>query len=133
MAKPMVAGWKKLKRLARYLVGKPRLVYKYGWQGEEKEVTGYSDSDWAGCKDTGKSTSGGLIMIGGHFIKGWARTQKNIALSSGEAELIALVKVAAEMKGISAMAGDWGETLGGKAYVDSSASLGVAGRRARAN
>ena len=101
MSRPTIGGWRRFKRIARYLVGKPRLVYKYPWQGRGDEMTGYSDSDWAGCKETGKSTSGGLIMTGSHFIKGWARTQKNIALNSGEAELVAMVNSSCEMIGMT--------------------------------
>ena len=39
-------------------------------------------------------------MIGGHFIKGCARTQNHVTLSSAEAELIALVKCSAEVLGV---------------------------------
>ena len=70
MANPTKEHWHKLKRLGRYLVENRRTVMKYDWQGHEREVTGYSDSDWAGCRVTGKSTSGGALMIGGHFLKG---------------------------------------------------------------
>ena len=69
MARPTKAHWHKLKRLGRYLVDNGRTVFRYDWQGHESEVTGYTDSDWAGCRVTGKSTSGGALMIGGHFIK----------------------------------------------------------------
>ena len=72
MSSPTVGAMRKLKRLGRYLAGNGRLTTKYDWQGEESEVTGFSDSDWAGCRVTGKSTGGGVIMIGSHFIKGWA-------------------------------------------------------------
>ena len=58
MAAPTVGALKKLKRLGRYLLGNARLTTRYEWQGDETEVTGYSDSDWAGCRVTGKSTSG---------------------------------------------------------------------------
>ena len=34
-AKPTKGGCKKVKRLARYLVGKPRMVMKYRWEREE--------------------------------------------------------------------------------------------------
>ena len=70
MARPTRGAWKKLKRVGRYLIGKPRMVLKYRWQGEEEEVDGYTDSDWAGCRVTGKSTSGGAIMVGGAFLEG---------------------------------------------------------------
>ena len=68
MAKPTTVMWHRLKRLGRYLVGSGRAALKFDWQGHESEVTGYSDSDWAGCRVTGKSTSGGALMIGSHFI-----------------------------------------------------------------
>mgnify|MGYP007045316728 CR=1 FL=1 len=78
--------YKKMKRLGRDLLGNARLTTRYEWQGEESEITGYSDSDWAGCTVTGKSTSGGVIMIGSHFVKGWSRTQNHVTMSSAEAE-----------------------------------------------
>ena len=59
MAKPTKGHWLKLKRLGRYLIENGRTVMRYDWQGHEHEVTGYSDSDWAGCRVTRKSTSGG--------------------------------------------------------------------------
>ena len=92
MANPTMGSWLKLKRLGRYLKENGRMTTKYEWQGKETQITGYSDSDWAGCRVTGKSTSGGVIMIGTHFLKGWSRTQNHVTMSSAEAELIALVK-----------------------------------------
>ena len=61
MSKPTVGGWKRMKRLARYLLAHPRTVIKYAWQRREEEMEGFSDSDWAGCRRSGKSTSGGVI------------------------------------------------------------------------
>ena len=63
-------------------------------------MQGYSDSDWKGCRVTGKSTSGGVVRIGTHFIKGWSRTQNHGTLSAAEAELIAMVKCTAESMGV---------------------------------
>ena len=57
MANPTRGYKKKLKRLARYLLGRPRLVSKFRYQEEPWEVDGFSDSDWAGCKKASKSTS----------------------------------------------------------------------------
>ena len=48
MAKPTRGHWLKLKRLGRCLIESGRTVMRYDWQGHEHEVTGYSDSDWAG-------------------------------------------------------------------------------------
>ena len=105
MAKPLVGDWDKLKRIGRYLLGKPRLISKFAWQSETEMVTAYSDSDWAGDKSTCKSTSGGILVIGSHVIKSYSKQQRTVALSSAEAELNASVKAAQEGLGSSSFAG----------------------------
>ena len=100
MANPTVGDKRKLKRLARYLIEMPRIVSKFAFQEEPHELTGFSDSDWAGCKKTAKSTSGGAIMSGSHCIKTWSTTQKHITFSSGEAELVPCVKMCTELFGV---------------------------------
>ena len=129
MANPTRGDKKKLKRLARYLIGRPRLVSKFRYQEEPWEVDGFSDSDWAGCKRTAKSTSGGVIMCGAHCIKSWSATQKNITLSSGEAELVACVKMSAELLGIVQLMADWGSDRTARVYVDSTAAIAVTQRK----
>ena len=113
MATPTIGALKKLKCMGRYPVGSGRLTIQYAWQGEESEVKGYSGSDWAGCRVPGNSTSGGVIMIGPHFIKGYSRTQNHVTTSPAEAELIALVKCTAETMGIRSMLRDWGQDKSG--------------------
>ena len=117
-----------MKRIGRYLIGKTRASISYKWQGREEEIDGYTDSDWAGCRETGKSTSGGVLMIGGHFIKGWSKTQNSIALSSAEAELIAMAKLSAEALGLISLARDLGEEKIGKVWADSSAAIAIVNR-----
>ena len=68
-------------------------------------------------------------MIGGHFLKGWSRTQNNVTCSSAEAELIALVKCSAELLGMRSAMKDWGVESSGVAYADSSAALAIANRK----
>ena len=102
---------------------------RYDWQGHEPEITGYSDSDWAGCRVTGKSTSGGALMIGSPFMKCWSRTPNHVTLSSAEAELIALVKCSAELMGMRSAMRDWGVESSGVVYADSSAALAIANRK----
>jgi len=59
MAKPTKADWRKLTRLGRYLVDKTRLTIHYAYQHNDGYVTVYTDSDYASCPTTRKSTSGG--------------------------------------------------------------------------
>ena len=129
MATPTAGAWKKLKRLVRYLIGRRRTAMTYPWQGVEADVETYTDSDWAGCRQTGKSTSGGAVTIGEHFIKGWSTTQASITLSSAEAELVAMTKATAETMGIVSMIRDFGRTVKGIVYADSSAALAIADRK----
>ena len=89
----------------------------------------YSDADWAGCKQTRKSTTGGCIMVGAHSIKSWSRTQSLIALSSGESELYASLKAAAETLGVLSMAKDLNWNLKGEVWGDASAALGIIHRK----
>ena len=68
-------------------------------------------------------------MIGEHFLKSWSRTQASVTLSSAEAELVAMVKVTAELIGVLHMLRDWGDELRGRVYADSSAALAISNRR----
>ncbi len=58
MSEPTEADWQVLKRLGRYLKGKPRMIQHFGWQAEGAELEVDSDTDHAGCTRTRKSTSG---------------------------------------------------------------------------
>jgi len=129
MADPCRGDVKKLKRLVRYLIDHPRLVIHYKWQRRPWTSRTYTDSDWAGCRRTAKSTSGGVIVIGSHYIRSWSSTQKTIALSSGEAELTAMVKASCEAIGMAQLARDWGIEMDSDIYVDSSAAIGVVNRK----
>ncbi len=57
----------------------------------------YSDTDFAGCLETRRSTSGGVALRGRHLIKHLSVTQKSVTLSSGEAELGGIVKGTTEV------------------------------------
>ena len=134
MAKPVSSDCKKLVRLARYLKGAPRCVWKFDWHkaGESSPPAGYSHSDWAGDRKTGKSTSGGVVMIGRHLVKAWSRTQDAITLSSAEAELVALGKLAMEILGVRSMCEEWHISQPSQVsdlFADASAALSIAKRQ----
>ncbi len=83
-----------VKHLLRYLKGTQnyQFVLRPQYPGDQKsiEIEAFSDSDWAGCSKTRKSTSGFILQIFGTTIHFGSRTQSIHALSSGEAELYAL-------------------------------------------
>lgn len=128
MARPKKGSWLKLKMLARYLVKYPRVVWRYCEAEEIQYIDAWTDSDWAGCLGTRKSTSGGAVGIRGGTLKHWASTQGTVALSSGEAEYYALVKAAAEALGVQALACDLGWEFKVRIWIDSSAAKSMASR-----
>ena len=134
MAKAVEGNLQKLIRLGHYLKGAPRCVLEYPWQEASGPPTGYNDSDWAGDRKTGKSTSGGIVMLGGHLIKSWSRTQDAVTLSSAEAELVAFGKLAMETLDIRSMCREWQlaeEGKPSKLFADASAALSIAKRQGR--
>ena len=108
MAAPTMLSVEALKRLGRYLAGKPRLVFHYPYQEGVDGVDVYGDTDHAGCLRTRKSTSGGCLLVGKHLIKSWASTQPTITLSSGEAELHGVIRAAANGLGYLPLLSDLG-------------------------
>ena len=75
MSKPIVQSLAKLRRIGQYLYGKPSLVWRFDYQGPQTTIDIYVDANWAACRRTRKSTSGGCAMVGSHCINTWARTQ----------------------------------------------------------
>ena len=87
-------------------------------------------TDYAGCLETRKSTSGGVIQLGFNSIKNWSSTQNVIALSSGEAEYYAMVKGGSQALGIRSMLKDLGiRRIRITLKADATAAKGIAGRR----
>jgi hypothetical protein len=127
MSAPRAADLRALSRVARYLVGAARVVYEYPWQCRPV-LRAYTDSDFAGCVATRRSTSGGAVMLGTHLLKHWASTQKKITLSSGEAELGAVVRGFSEALGLQSVARDLGVELRPEVHADSSAAIGICNR-----
>nr|GFC03277.1 uncharacterized mitochondrial protein AtMg00810-like [Tanacetum cinerariifolium] len=62
-AKPTEKHLKEVKRIFRYLRGTVNMGLWYT-KDSGFELTGFSDADYAGCKDTFKSTSGGAQFLG---------------------------------------------------------------------
>ena len=129
-AAPANSSFTKLKRISRFLVGAPRLVYEYKWSHDEPgdTIVALVDTDFAGCRATRRSTSGGVLMRGGHCIRHWSTTQTTVALSSGEAELTGICKGAATAIGLCAVARDLGIKLKIVLKSDATAALGMSRR-----
>ena len=61
--------------------------------------------------------------------KGWSVIQKTVALSSGKAGMIAVVKGVQVGIGVKSMLADWGGTLRVVEMCDSTAAIGIMNRR----
>ena len=126
MAKPTVGDAKAVTRLCRFLRRLPRLVQKIPFSDHPPSIIEVCvESDWAGCRKSRKSTSGGVILFGGAAVKGWSSNQSVIALSSGEAEYYAASKGASQALGFKAMLADLGIAAKIILYTDSSAARGI--------
>jgi hypothetical protein len=90
-------GCKKAQSLEGYLKGNLRVVKR---QQMPEGVVPWSDTDFAGRKQTRRCTSGGVIVRGERCIKTYSSTQDIIALSSGEADFCGVVKAGSHGLGV---------------------------------
>ena len=91
-AEPTKEPWTAVKRILRYMNGTRDLGLLYN-KDSAKECRGYSDADWAGDLDDRKSTSGYIFQMGGAAISWRSKKQTCVALSTAEAEYMALASV----------------------------------------
>ncbi|GKD01716.1 retrovirus-related pol polyprotein from transposon TNT 1-94 [Tanacetum coccineum] len=88
-AMPTEKHLKEVKRIFRYLQGTVNMGLWYT-KDSGFELTGFSDADYAGCKDTFKSTSGGTQFLGEKLVSWSSKKQDCTALSTAEAEYVSL-------------------------------------------
>ena len=128
MAHPKAGDEMALKRLLRYLQGAPRCLSRFPMQSSTTSLVAMSDSDWAGCRTTRKSTSGIAVFLGQHLLSFASRLQKSVALSSGEAELVAQTSGIADALGVRNLLFEFGFSCGVTSLCDSSAARGILNR-----
>eukprot|EP00971_Amphidinium_carterae_P349736 6491191-Amphidinium_carterae.1 len=107
-------GLELVKRIARYLLGATCLAQRMERQSLQKHCLGLSDSDYAGCKLTRKSTTCSVFLHGSHMIK---------------AEWYGLTCTGAAVLGMVNMVADLGRSLHDRLAGDATAAAGIAARR----
>ena len=136
MKDPRECDWENLILLGRYLLDKPTFARVALLNEESKTsgvltVDGFTDSDWAGCPDTRRSTDCSIVNVGGSVVIAHPQTQPGLpATSSGEAETRALSRGARDIMYVKQLAEeDFGLKLGlPRMWTDATTALQTAKR-----
>ena len=103
VSSPGESHMRAVKHLLRYLRGSREMGLNYsrpsnhGPMDRPNILWGFVDSDWAGCQDTRRSTSGFTLMLNGAAISWKSKRQTVVALSSAEAEFVAASSLVQEV------------------------------------
>ncbi|GKB46739.1 hypothetical protein Tco_0897492 [Tanacetum coccineum] len=87
--KPTEKHLNAVKRIFRYLKGTINMGLWYS-KDTGMSLTSYADADHTGCQDSRRSTSGSAQFLGEKLVSRSSKNQKSTAISSTEAEYIAL-------------------------------------------
>ncbi|GJU29739.1 retrovirus-related pol polyprotein from transposon TNT 1-94 [Tanacetum coccineum] len=106
-ARPTEKHLHAVKRIFRYLRG---TVNRGLWYSKDSAIalTAFADADHAGCQDTRRSTSGSMQLLGDRLVSWSSKRQKSAAISSTEAEYIALSGCCAQVLWMRSQLTDYG-------------------------
>ncbi|GJX01464.1 retrovirus-related pol polyprotein from transposon TNT 1-94, partial [Tanacetum coccineum] len=96
-----------VKRIFWYLRG---TVNRGLWYPKDSSIalTAFADADHAGCQDTRRSTSGSMQFLGDRLVSWSSKRQKSAAISSTEAEYIAMSGCCAQILWMRSQLTDYG-------------------------
>ena len=105
---PSVYHWDLAKNILRYLKGTRArgLTFSPGAHGDAGVVRGYVDASWGEDPSTRKSQSGYVFTLGNAAISWKSKLQTTVALSSTEAEYLALSAAVKEALFLRNLVGD---------------------------
>nr|GEY25921.1 uncharacterized mitochondrial protein AtMg00810-like [Tanacetum cinerariifolium] len=106
-SKPTEKHLKEVKRIFRYLQGTVNTGIWY-MTDSGLELTRFSDADYAGCKDTFKSTSGGAQFLGEKLVSWSSKKQDCTVLSTAKAEYVSLSACCAQVLWMRTQLTDYG-------------------------
>lgn len=96
MSNPGREHWLAMKWLLRYIGSTTDIGLMYKKNGNQIDVEGYVDSDYAGDRDSRKSTSAYFFLVCGNCVSWKSQLQPVVALSTTEAEYIAATEAVKE-------------------------------------
>ncbi|XP_060965293.1 secreted RxLR effector protein 161-like [Cannabis sativa] len=88
--------WKAMKWLMRYLKGTSKLGLVYQGHQTHQNIEGFTDADYAGDRDTRRSTSTYFFLTGGNCTSWKVQLQPVVALSTTQSEYIATTETIKE-------------------------------------
>nr|GEW93781.1 copia protein [Tanacetum cinerariifolium] len=106
-AKPTEKHLKEVKRIFRYLRGTVNMGLWY-MKDSGFELTRFSDADYAGCKDTFKSTFGGAQSLDEKMVSWSSKKQDYTVLSTAEAKYVSLSACCAQVLWMRTQLMDYG-------------------------
>jgi hypothetical protein len=104
------------KRVLRYLKGTRDVGIKYRG-ASQPELIGFCDADWASDRDTRRSTTAYVYMMSGGAISWASKLQPTVALSSAEAEYMAVSAAVQEAIFLRGLMGDLGYVQAGATTI----------------
>ncbi|GJS73870.1 retrovirus-related pol polyprotein from transposon TNT 1-94 [Tanacetum coccineum] len=124
-ARPTQKHLKEVKRIFKYLKGTINMGLWYP-KDSGFELTAFSDADHAGCLDTRKSTSGGIQFLGDKLVSWMSKKQNCTAMSSAEAEYVALSASCAQVMWMRTQLQDYGFNYNKiPLYCDSQSAIAI--------
>ncbi|WCJ18000.1 Transposon Ty1-LR1 Gag-Pol polyprotein [Euphorbia peplus] len=127
MSKPGKRHWEAVKWIFRYLRGTVGHGLMFGGQHGDPLVEGYVDADYAGDLDNRRSTTGYVFTLGGGPICWRSTLQSTVALSTTEAEYMALAEAAKEALWLTGLVQELGVEQGGvELHCDSQSAIYLA-------
>ncbi|GJV15413.1 ribonuclease H-like domain-containing protein [Tanacetum coccineum] len=124
-ARPTEKHLKDVKQIFRYLRGTINMGLWYP-KGSSFELTTFSDADHAGRIDTRKITSGGIQFLGDKLVSWMSKKQDCTAMSSAEAEYVALSTSCAQVMWMRTQLKDYGFNYNKiPLYCDSQSAIAI--------
>ncbi|GJR19917.1 hypothetical protein Tco_0968444 [Tanacetum coccineum] len=120
---PKTSHLSAVKRIFRYLKGKPKLGLWYP-RVSSFDLESYSDSDYAGANLDRKSTTGGCQFLGRRLISWQCKKQTIVATSTTEAEYVAAASCCGQVLWIQNQMLDYGfNFMNTKIYIDNESTI----------
>ncbi|MCI03735.1 copia protein, partial [Trifolium medium] len=97
LSKPTQSHYNAALRVLKYLKNCPGRGLFFP-RNSTLQILGFSDADWAGCKDSHRSISGQCFFLGQSLISWCTKKQLTVARSSSEAEYRTLATATCELQ-----------------------------------